>query len=355
MRRIGLIGLAMALFGATPAQAQQTVLVEYGIGLQDDFLVTINRYTVRRAAHLADVLASVHFVQPWTKPNVLASNQKWIRYRLDCNTGQYRRAVTEEGLHPLTRNDDPEGERILQAQKLETTPLGSPLHQAMCKGPEEKLSLQSPWPAYNIMLQTGPDPVPLVNPDVQTALVGGGMEESFARARFANAKAEALAGTTFWPEAKPVPGLPTAGFLPVAAPLTFHENLYKTVIDRGYVNFNQVLQWNDTLYSYNVYASGRTIHTKPGKVQGVHIIGVMLRCGPQPGQLVYNLVGVTPEPEKYQTLPLPRAATQWSGNLSEFSRALCAKQTSFAARPLATYEEARKALMNSLTPLPIGS
>lgn len=349
---VGLAALAGAV--ASPAAAQQTVMVEHAIGTPDDYVALINRYNVRRAGHLADALAAVTYAQPW-KLYGLESNQKWIRFRMDCNTGAFHRAVTEDSNGPVNIGNA-EGERILLATPLSTASETTPLRQAMCRPVEQKIDVPHPWPAYDIVLGGGTDQLPLVNPDVQKFPWGGGaLMEAFARTRFARANDEAMKGITTWSAFKPVPGLPTSGFLPVAMPLTFYTNLYKTVVERGYVDFGSVFQRSDTLYAYNVYVSGRNNHSKTGKAQPVQIIGVLVQCGTRPRQMLTNMTSVTPDPEKYETMPLPRAAMQWSDTLSEFSRALCSKQRSFAARPLATYQEARKALWDALTPLPIGS
>lgn len=360
MKRLHAIvaGLAMAMgMAAPPAAAQQTVMVENVVGTPEDFIVTINRYNVRRAGHLADVLADVKYAQPWTKPGVLASNQKWIRYRLDCNTGQVHRAITDKGNSPVSRGDA-EGERILLASPTATATPATPLRQAMCKPMPEPVAVAGPWPLHDIFLGNGTDPVKLANPGVQQFpwTTTGAMMESFARARAAHARQLALKADGVLAGSKPAPWLPRSGYLPVAMPFTFHENVNKTVVERGYVDFSSVLQWSPTIFTYNIYASGRTIHSKPGKVQPLQVIGMMVRCGPKQQQVISNLVSGAPAPaDTFQTLQLPHAAMQWSPVLGEFSRALCSRQTSFAAKPIAVHEEMVKALITALTPLPIGS
>ncbi|RYD54707.1 MAG: hypothetical protein EOP60_07070 [Sphingomonadales bacterium] len=349
---IAALGLSIATVPQAVAQGQ--VMAEYQFGTAQDHIVVVNRALVRRAGDWADVLATLKYAQPWNSVG-LAANQKWMRIRLHCPSGTHHRAISEKGIHPLTRDGDPEGERLLLATPKLTVPVDSPLVKAMCNPPQAKLSLTAPWPAYGILLSATPDQVVLTNPDVQQFPWAGGMEEAFARARAVYATGQALAGMARWTAYKRVPGVAETGFIPLAQPLTFHENLYKSVVSRGFVDLSSVWQGGDTLYTYNYFTSARTIHTKAGKVQPLHMIVIEVRCGARPQQRSANMVRITPAPQKYQLLPLPHAAMQWSDTVSDFSRALCTRPVRLPGKPLATYPEATQAIMNSLTPLPIGS
>lgn len=333
---IGLLGLAAAGLGAAPTAAQGLIAINFEVGTPADRVALLNLDNIDRRGDVAQGLANVEYVEPYrvdAQGNTYFG--QWLRVQVNCRTREFRQLL----YNSFADMGDTRDPAPFAASAPVTLPAESIIVAGMCNpsGPIKPM-----WQLLNTQNTEAPETRKVRTKDAQrhpwTTLDGG--IQSFLRVRAVEMARRLGEGVAFWPQAKPVAGLPaTTGFM--AAPFQWQFNGRWTgpmTIRGGYVELPTVLQLADDVYFYSIVGAAQSGRVKPA-VTLRYDLGIEVRCKPRPTQRIAAGEWFTLDGE-VDLLPIPMKSLTWNEELFPFSRAICAKKFDAAARRHATIEPA---------------